>query len=142
MKKIIKLMRSSQKLTITFLLSLASLTANARDAGSFDGIYSTNPDIGYIYIRENAGTIVAVLNETIDGPFYWEAAMGPISFDANSINPFYAVVNSIIGITKTSIKIEFTPNNTFIGTQLSCVPEPGYYCLFPDGAQVVGTKIW
>ncbi|MDO9425009.1 MAG: hypothetical protein Q7T40_12575 [Methylobacter sp.] len=127
-------MRNLLKLTITLLLCSTALAATKAQAVSiYDGIYSTNPNIGYVYFREQQGQMIAVLNQTFGAP-YWSAGQG-------ALNGASVSLTTIIGYTRGVNDVVFTSDSTFQATQTSCVPN-GLLCAFPNGTTFTGTKIW
>lgn len=125
-----------KKLLLCILISISSIvfTSTARAEGIYDGIYSTNPDFGYVTFREQQGTMLAIMNQTLPD-LLWSAATG-------SLNGSSVRVSTIIGDTDVTIDVTFTSPSTFQATQVSCTANPGYRCLFPNGSMFTGKKVW
>lgn len=123
------------KSAVFFIACALSVATEAQAVSVYDGIYATKPDIGYVYFREQNGTMVAVLNQTVDNVYQWDAATG-------IMNGATVRLASIIGDVRLLVDVVFTSTGSFVATQQSCVPSPGHYCLFPDGVSFTGNKIW
>ena len=112
------------------------LMANEASAVSiYDGIYQLNPNIGYATLREQNGTMIAVVNQTYGG-YSWGAANG-------TMNGSSVQLSTIIGHINETINVNFTSATTFTAIIVSCSPNTaGYYCSFKAGQTLTGTKIW
>ena len=117
-----------------FFILFSFLTFNVYAEGVFDGIYNTNPNIGYAYLKENIGSVIVVLNQTIQDDLQWNAASGNLI--GNAVRLY-----SLIGYNTTVTDVTFTSNTTFTATQVSCVAGKRT-CLFPNGTTFTGNKIW
>jgi hypothetical protein len=114
------------------ILCLMILATKAHAQGIYDGIYSTTPNIGYVYVREQNGSIVAVLNLTYNNQLIWHAFQGPLIGATVQLS-------SIIGYTSVTISATFTSTASFNATQKSCASNN---CIFPNGTTFTGLKIW
>lgn len=100
----------------------------------YDGIYQLDPNFGYVTLREQNGSMVAVINQTLPD-LRWGAATG-------ALNGSSVRLSTVIGTVNTTVDVTFTSPSTFQATQVSCTPDPGYYCIFQNGATFSGKKIW
>jgi hypothetical protein len=123
------------KLALKFFLSSSVLATEAQAVSVYDGIYSTNPDVGYVYLREQQGLMVAVLNQTVNDVLIWAAATGQLN--GSSVH-----LSSIIGYVNFEMDLDFTSTSSFQATQKACVPQPEASCLFQNGLAFIGNKIW
>jgi hypothetical protein len=119
-------------LALAFFASTAAASDN-----QFAGIYRTIPYMGYVYVKENDGQLVAVINKEVGQDTAWEAYQGPIDYAAGK-----AVVTSIIGNGTAVFELEVLPGDNLGMTQISCVPDPGKFCYFQDGAYIIAYKVW
>jgi len=123
----------SLKLALSFLC-LSALTTNVHAEGIYDGIYAI-PNVGYVYIREQQGQVVAVLNQTVGDAYFWVAGQG-------ALNGASARITSVLGNTRGEMDFVFTSLSTFKATQISCTAQAGRQCLVPNGTVFTGTKVW
>ena len=120
--------------SLIFFFMLAIFISEAQAVSVYDGIYNTSPNIGYVIFREQNGSMVGVLNQTVQGDLQWNASQGTLI--GNTVR-----MTSIIGYNTTVIDVTFTSTATFIARLISCVAVQRS-CLFPNGTTFTGLKIW
>lgn len=122
---------------ISLLIGLGLLTAEAKAAGPYDGIWAVSYfglPVGYYSAHERDGTLIAV--QLPDGNASWEAYWGPRN--GNTVN-----MSTLVSGVNAQLTVTFTSDITFNATQISCVPVvAGWHCLYPNGATVQGYKVW
>ncbi len=106
--------------------------------GQYDGIYSLTPDIGYVTIKEQNGTLVVILNQTVPEPI-WNAMMGTLNGSSTRLS---SILSDSLDSVNVTIDVQFTSSNSFQAMQVSCLPSYDYDCLLPNGSLVTGQKIW
>lgn len=117
--------------SLIFFFMLAIFISEAQAVSVYDGIYNTSPNIGYVIFREQNGSMVGVLNQTVQGDLQWGASQGALI--GNTVR-----MSSIIGYVTSVIDVTFTSTATFTARQVSCLGN----CLFPNGTTFTGLKIW
>ena len=128
--------RVMKKFALSLLIVLGLFSAEAQATGPYDGIWAMTYQgtvVGYVTVQENAGTVVAVwlANDNLS----WVAYLGPRN--GNTLD-----VSAILGGVTARVTGTFTSPSAFTGTQVFCVAAVDWNCLLPNGATILGARIW
>jgi hypothetical protein len=101
--------------------------------GLYDGIWQTS-ESGFSTVNQNGNMIIVIGLDTEDGR--WGASSGILEGNQSIISTIISGGAQIIS------RVEFTSLTTATATLISCIPDPGFVCLAPNGFTFVINKVF
>ncbi len=114
------------------LLVLFLMPSLAFAAGPYDGIWQSS-NTGYTIVNQNGNRIIATSISLSDGRF---------TIFGGEIEGSTLSLGSIIGDATSEMNIVFESPTKATAQVVSCVPNPGFICLFSPGLTIVFNKVF